>query len=154
MGQVVNLLLRPLSFGDIPVFLGQGHEDHCDESEGEGRHDAVREHLEDRAVERHLARIAARRPDVLTYSTPVLEGDVRVAGPLTVSFFVSTSGTDSDWIVKVIDVFPYDTLAPASNPREVELGGYQMLVRGDVLRGKFRNGLVTPEPFVPGEVTL
>ena len=53
----------------------------------------------------------------------------------------------------MIDVFPYDTLAPASNPREVELGGYQMLVRGDVLRGKFRNGLVRPEPFVPGEIT-
>lgn len=98
-------------------------------------------------------RFAARRPDVLTYSTAVLEEDVRIAGPVSVSFSVSTSGTDSDWVVKVIDVFPYDTLGPASNPREVELGGYQMLVRGDVLRGKFRNGLVTPEPFKPGEVT-
>jgi putative CocE/NonD family hydrolase len=98
-------------------------------------------------------RFAARRPDVLSYSTAVLEEDVRVAGPLTVSFYVSTSGTDSDWVVKVIDVFPPDTANPASNPREVELGGYQMLVRGDVLRGKFRNSLATPEPFVPGEVT-
>jgi len=98
-------------------------------------------------------RFAGRRPDVLSYSTEVLEEDVRVAGPLTVSFYVSTSGTDSDWVVKVIDVFPSDTANPVSNPREVELGGYQMLVRGDVLRGKFRNSLAAPEPFAPGEVT-
>ena len=98
-------------------------------------------------------RFAGRRPDVLSYATAVLEEDVRVAGPLTVSFYVSTSGTDSDWVVKVIDVFPPDTANPVSNPREVELGGYQMLVRGDVLRGKFRNSLAVPEPFAPGEAT-
>ncbi len=89
-------------------------------------------------------RFAARRPDVLTYQTEPLKEKLTVAGPLDVDFVVSTSGTDSDWIVKVIDVFP-DSL-----PRQ---GGYQMLVRGDVLRGKFRNSMSKPEAFVPGQAT-
>lgn len=89
-------------------------------------------------------RFAARRPDVLTYQTAPLTAPLTLAGPLQVDFVVSTSGTDSDWIVKVIDVFP-DTM-----PRQ---GGYQMLVRGDVLRGKFRNSMSTPEPFVAGQPT-
>jgi hypothetical protein len=66
---------------------------------------------------------------------------------------VSTSGTDCDWIVKVIDVFPDDTPDPSPNPTNARLGGYQMLVRGDVLRGKFRDSMSDPRPFVPGKVT-
>jgi hypothetical protein len=89
-------------------------------------------------------RFASRRPDVLVYTTDELTADVTAAGPIAVDFAVSTSGTDSDWIVKLIDVFP-DTLP--------ELGGYQMLVRGDVLRGKFRGSMSAPEPFVPNAVT-
>jgi putative CocE/NonD family hydrolase len=104
-------------------------------------------------------RFAARRPDVLVYETEPLAEDVTLAGPIDVRFTVSTSGTDADWIVKVIDVFP-DTAGRAGpgadwfqGPGAVQLGGYQMLVRGDVLRGKFRNSLEKPEPFVPDQAT-
>ncbi|MFQ5750467.1 MAG: CocE/NonD family hydrolase [bacterium] len=98
-------------------------------------------------------RFADRRPDVLVYQTEVLADSVTVAGPFRATLYVSTSGTDSDWIVKLIDVFPDDTPNPDPNPARVELGGYEMLVRGDVLRGKFRNSLARPEPFEPNKVT-
>jgi putative CocE/NonD family hydrolase len=98
-------------------------------------------------------RFASRRTDVLVYESDPLEEDLRVAGPITASLFVSTSGTDSDWVVKVIDVLPPDTPNPDPNPGNVQLGGYQMLVRGDVMRGKFRNDLARPEPFEPNEPT-
>jgi putative CocE/NonD family hydrolase len=103
-------------------------------------------------------RFAARRPDVLEYQTPPLDSALTVAGPIPVEFSVSTSGTDCDWIVKVIDVFPDNASPPGqafsfSSGRGVKLGGYQMLVRGDVLRGKFRNSMSQPEPFVPGAAT-
>lgn len=99
-------------------------------------------------------RFATRRPDVLVFQTDVLEEDVTVAGPVTVNLFASTSGTDCDWVVKVIDVFP-DTMSTPRNHRArgVLLGGYEMMVRGDVLRGKFRNSMARPEPFVPNEPT-
>jgi len=98
-------------------------------------------------------RFAATRTDVLVYQSEPLKSGVTVAGPITASLFVSTSGTDSDWVVKVIDVMPEDAPAPAPNPHNVKMAGYQMLVRGDVLRGKFRNNMSTPEPFVPEQVT-
>jgi putative CocE/NonD family hydrolase len=96
-------------------------------------------------------RFASRRPDVLVYEGPVLEEDLTIVGPIQVRFFVSTTGTDSDWIVKLIDVFPGDH--PADGPTDAPLGGFQQLVRGDVMRGKFRNSLETPEPFEPGQPT-
>ncbi|MDZ7309203.1 MAG: CocE/NonD family hydrolase, partial [candidate division KSB1 bacterium] len=98
-------------------------------------------------------RFAARRPDVLVYESAPLTADICAAGPITATLFVSTSGTDSDWIVKVIDVFPENTPDPDPNPRNVKMGGYQQLVRGDVIRGKFRNSLAQPEPFEPGKIT-
>jgi hypothetical protein len=100
-------------------------------------------------------RFAARRPDVLVYETAPLDSAVTVAGPVDVAFSVSTSGTDCDWIVKVIDVFPnqFGTVAGPTGRRGHNLGEYEMLVRGDVLRGKFRNSMSRPEPFVPGAVT-
>ncbi len=98
-------------------------------------------------------RFAATRPDVLVYQTEPLTEDLRVAGPITATLYVSTTGTDADWIVKVIDVFPDSTKNPAPNPPHVKLGGYQQLVRGDVIRGKFRNSLSNPEPFEPNKVT-
>ena len=67
--------------------------------------------------------------------------------------FVSTTGTDSDWVVKLIDVYPDDFPMPNPNPPAVKFGGYQQLVRGDVMRGKFRNSLEKPEPFVPNQPT-
>lgn len=96
-------------------------------------------------------RFASRRPDVLVYTTDVLEEDVTIAGPIEAKLFVSTSGTDSDWVVKLVDVYPDDYPDPKPNPEGVKMGGYQQLVRGDVMRGKFRNGFEKPEPFVPGK---
>jgi putative CocE/NonD family hydrolase len=98
-------------------------------------------------------RFAARRPDVLVYQTDILEEDVTIAGPLRAELLVSTSGTDSDWIVKLIDVYPDDYPDPNPNPTGVRMGGYQQLVRGDLMRGKFRNSLERPEAFTPGEPT-
>ena len=97
-------------------------------------------------------RFAARRPDVLVYRGPLLSAPLTVAGPVPVQLQVSTSGTDADWVVKLIDVWPGEpdeTWAPA----DPELGGYQQLVRAEVLRGKFRNSLAAPEPFAPGRPT-
>lgn len=94
-------------------------------------------------------RFAFQRPDVLSYETEVLTDDITVVGNITVDFFVSTSGTDADWVVKLIDVFPKDSASADS----AVYSEYQMLVRGDILRGKFRESLETPKPFIPGEVT-
>jgi putative CocE/NonD family hydrolase len=105
-------------------------------------------------------RFAARRPDVLVYATPVLEEDLTVLGPITVNLHVSTSGTDSDFVVKLIDVYPDDYPTPeweCPEPRpanHVRMGGYQQLVRGEPFRGKFRRSLSEPVPFVPGEPDL
>jgi hypothetical protein len=96
-------------------------------------------------------RFASQRPDVLVYETKPLEDDLTAAGPITVTLQVSTSGTDSDWVVKVIDVYATDFPDPNPNPAHVRMGGYQQLVRGDVFRGKFRNSLEKPEPFEPGK---
>ena len=99
-------------------------------------------------------RFAARRPDVLVYQTEPLEADITLAGPISPSLFVSTTGTDSDWVVKVIDVYPDDYPDPEPNPSGLKMGGYQQLVRGDVMRGKFRDGFEEPRPFEPGKPTL
>ncbi|MFO0877286.1 MAG: CocE/NonD family hydrolase [Gemmataceae bacterium] len=98
-------------------------------------------------------RFASQRPDVLVYRTAPLEQDVTLAGPIEVELFVSTTGTDADFVVKVIDVFPDDHPDPKNNPTGVKMGGYQKLVRGDVMRGKFRDSFEKPQPFVPGKVT-
>ena len=97
-------------------------------------------------------RFAAARPDVLVYQTDVLEEDVTIAGPITAHLQVSTSGTDSDWVVKLIDVYSGDYPNPDPNPTGVQMGGYQQLVRGEAFRGKFRNSFEKPEPFEPGQV--
>jgi len=93
-------------------------------------------------------RFVASRPDVLVYETEPLEEDMTIAGPIKVTLHVSTSGTDSDFIVKLVDVYPGDF----AGPRDVEMGGYQQLVRGDVMRGRFRNSYENPQPFEPGKV--
>jgi len=95
-------------------------------------------------------RFASRRADVLTYATEPLDRDVTIAGPVSPLLRVSTSGTDSDFIVKLIDVYPGDYPDPDPNPREVKMGGYQQMVRGEPFRGKFRNSMEKPEPFQPG----
>lgn len=96
-------------------------------------------------------RFAATRPDVLVYQTGVLTEDVTIAGPIIASLHVATTGTDSDWIVKLIDVYPGD--APDSRSCQVPMGDFQMLLAGEILRGKYRNNYVTPEAMVPAEIT-
>jgi len=98
-------------------------------------------------------RFAARRPDVKVYQTDALTEDITLTGPLLADLAVSTSGTDADYVVKLIDVYPEDTAPPVVNPKGIIMGGYEMLVRGEVMRGKFRNSFEKPEPFVPGQVT-
>lgn len=96
-------------------------------------------------------RHAATRPDVLTYVTDELEQDVVLAGPIRPIVHLSTSASDADLIVKLIDVFPNDYPDPNPNPSGVSMGGYQMLVRGDVFRARFRESYSAPKPFVPGK---
>ncbi|HEY5906575.1 MAG TPA: CocE/NonD family hydrolase [Vicinamibacteria bacterium] len=104
-------------------------------------------------------RFAATRPDVVFYETEPLEEDLAVSGPIDVDLLVSTSGTDSDFVVKLVDVYPNDFPTPDRKADEdgrvpanaVKMGGYQQLVRGEPFRGKFRNGLEKPEPFAPGQ---
>lgn len=95
-------------------------------------------------------RFAARRPDVLVYQTDVLEEDITLAGPLQANLFVSTTGTDSDWMVKLIDVYPNEMPVDSD---EAGRGAQQMMVRGEVFRGRFRESYEKPKPFVPNEVT-
>ncbi|MCZ2149955.1 MAG: CocE/NonD family hydrolase [Bryobacterales bacterium] len=97
-------------------------------------------------------RFASTRPDVLVYQTAPLEGDVVLAGPLKPELFVSTTGTDSDWVVKLIDVYPDDYPDPDPNPEKVTMGGFEQLVRGELFRGRFREGYEKAIPFVPGKV--
>jgi putative CocE/NonD family hydrolase len=83
------------------------------------------------------------RPDVLSYVTPVLAEPVRISGAPTVNLVASTSGTDSDWVVKLIDVYPDDV------PSQQELGGYQLGIAMDIFRGRYREGFDTPKPLAP-----
>ncbi len=101
----------------------------------------------------HDQRFAAARPDVLSYETQPLEEDLSLAGPLKATLHVSTTGTDADWIVKLVDVYAGDFHDPEPNPTHVRMGGYQQLVRAEVFRGKFRNSFEKPEPFQPGKVS-
>src|SRR5258708_1411684 len=96
-------------------------------------------------------RFAAVRTDVLVYQTEALEEDVVIAGPLTASLQASTTGTDSDFVVKRVDVYPKEFPNPDPNPTGVQMGGYQQLIRGELMRGRFRNSYEKPEPFTPGK---
>ena len=103
-------------------------------------------------------RFASRRPDVLTFSSGILDADVTLAGSLVADLMVSISTTDADFVVKLIDVFPDDFKYDEKefgkgNGANYPMAGYQMLVRGEIMRGKFRNSFSTPEPFVPGKIT-
>jgi putative CocE/NonD family hydrolase len=103
-------------------------------------------------------RFAATRPDVLVYETEPLTEDVTFAGPIKPHLKIASTGTDADFDVKLIDVFPEDFSYPDEPKRgrrsaEVIMGGYQMMVRGEPFRAKFRNSLAKPEPLVPGKLT-
>ena len=90
-------------------------------------------------------RFAARRPDVLVYQSDILTEDFTIAGSIIANLYFTSTGTDADWIVKLIDVYPSDS------PQR--MGDYQMLVAADVFRSKYRNSFEEPEPLVPNEVT-
>jgi uncharacterized protein len=102
-------------------------------------------------------RFAATRPDVLVYETAPLAADITIAGPIGVTLHVSSTGTDADFVVKLIDVYPGDypsrDLAAGSPGYPVKMGGYQQLVRGEPFRAKYRHSFETPEPLVPGQPT-
>jgi putative CocE/NonD family hydrolase len=96
-------------------------------------------------------RHAARRPDVLVYETDELEADVTIAGPVSPELFVSSTGTDADFVVKLVDVYPGDYPNPDPNPTGVQMGGYQQLVRGEPFRARYRNGFEKAEALAPGK---
>jgi hypothetical protein len=110
-------------------------------------------------------RFATTRPDVLVYQTDPLEKDVTMAGPVSPHLFVSTTGTDADFVVKLVDVYPPDYPEPEKKespetrkpptdvaPPTITLAGYQQLVRGWPMRAKFRQSFEKSEPMVPGQV--
>lgn len=97
-------------------------------------------------------RFASRRPDVLVYQTEPLSEEMTLAGGIMAHLKVSTTGTAADWIVKLIDVYPDNHENFPHNDKDVVMGGYQQMVRSEVIRGRFRNSFEKPEPFVSGEM--
>lgn len=95
-------------------------------------------------------RFASRRPDVMVYQTAILKKNITLVGPVVANLVVSTTGTDADYVVKLIDVYPDEYPNPEPNPHNIQMGGYQMVVRAEIMRGKFRNSFETPDSFTPG----
>ena len=92
-------------------------------------------------------RFVEDRSDVLTWQTDPLAQDVTIAGDITAHLFISTTGTDGDWVVKLIDVYPDEP------PIDWKLAGWQLMVANDVFRGRFRSSFEKPQPFIPNQVT-
>jgi putative CocE/NonD family hydrolase len=91
-------------------------------------------------------RFVDNRPDVLTWQTDTLTDDVTITGNVTAKLFAATSGSDADWVVKLIDVYPQEY------KKEPKMAGYELMIVDDVFRGRFRNSLTKPEPITPGKV--
>lgn len=98
-------------------------------------------------------RFASARPDVLVFQTPPLKEAVTITGDIMAHLKVSTTGTSADWVVKLIDVFPDDHPFVQGSQQNLNFGGFQQMVRSEVIRGRFRNSYEKPEPFVPNEIT-
>ena len=98
-------------------------------------------------------RQAASRPDVITFQTGILTEEILLAGEIAAKLKVSMTGTDADFIVKLIDVYPDDASNDPRNPSNIVMAGYQQLVRHEVFRGRFRNSFEKPEPFKAGEIS-
>ena len=103
-------------------------------------------------------RFASRRPDVLSFQTAALDNDISLGGPVVADLLTSISSTDADFVVKLIDVFPDDFTYPDAQPQQrrsaggdYPMGGYQLLVRGEIMRGRFRNSFAKPEAFKPNK---
>jgi uncharacterized protein len=88
------------------------------------------------------------RPDVLSWETETLQEDITVTGNLSAKLFAATTGSDADWVVKLIDVYP------EQYPKEPRMAGYQFMIANDVFRGRFRNSFEKPEPIVPDKVEV
>ena len=98
-------------------------------------------------------RFAARRPDVLVFETEVLEEDTKIVGPIEAMLKVATTGTAADWVVKVIDVYPPDAENYEETMPHLKMSNYHMMVRSEVMRGRFRDGFEEPQPFEPNKKT-
>jgi putative CocE/NonD family hydrolase len=99
-------------------------------------------------------RFLADRKDVLSFSSAALEKDVTLAGNILANLNVSTTGTDADWVIKVIDVYPDSASNTRSTGKDVKMAGYEQMVRSEAMRGKFRKGFDKPIPFVPGKAAM
>jgi putative CocE/NonD family hydrolase len=91
-------------------------------------------------------RFVDNRPDVLSWKTDTLKEDVTITGDVIAKLYASTSGTDADWVVKLIDVYPQD------DKKELKMSGYELMIVDDIFRGRYRNSFTTPEPITPGKV--
>ena len=102
-------------------------------------------------------RFVEHRPDVLTWETDTLKSDVTITGEVFADLYASTSGSDSDWVVKLIDVYPEDyqkiTDEDAEKGTGPVLNGYELMIADDILRGRYRNSFERPEAITPGQVT-
>ena len=100
-------------------------------------------------------RFAARRPDVLVFETDVLTEEYTLAGDILAKLKVATTGTAADWIVKVVDVHPSETSENNDNLQDhLKMSNYHLMVRSEVLRGRFRNSFENPEPFISNKKTI
>jgi hypothetical protein len=97
-------------------------------------------------------RFTSERPDVLNYETEPLKNNITISGPMQAELYVSTSGTDADWVLKIIDEFPADAPNPKPNPNKIEMGDYQMLIRGEIMRGRYRDSFENPKAFEPNKI--
>ena len=98
-------------------------------------------------------RFAARRSDVLVFETEVMQEDFTLAGDIMAKLKVATTGDAADWVVKIIDVHPADVETNEEMQDHLKMSNYHLMVRSEVLRGRFRNSFSNPEPFVPDEKT-
>ena len=97
-------------------------------------------------------RFATRRPDVLSFETPTLDSTFTMMGDIEVELWVSSTGEDADFVVKLIDVYPSDEPNTPYTPKHVRLGGYEQMVRSEIMRARFRESFSSPKPLIPGEI--
>ena len=98
-------------------------------------------------------RFASSRTDVLVFKSEILKEDRTVTGDLFAHLYVATTGEDADFIVKLIDVYPDSALYVGENPMNVKMGGFQLMVRGEVMRARYRNSFTNPQPMISGKIT-
>jgi putative CocE/NonD family hydrolase len=98
-------------------------------------------------------RFASTRPDVIAFSTENLNTDLTVAGPIRITLYVSSTGKDADFIVKIIDEFPETNSASEHRKTGITMAGYQSLVRAEIFRAKYRESYKNPQPLIPGKIT-